>query len=228
MWSLTLEGEYTKPKTGEPVMLTKTFLFKTAEERAEWLQDKQAMSDALDVITRRVDHENEVIYMTKEQFKSATTKWLEFMEALKQKWGAHMIPSNFEYTINSYQKGLNQPITKWPVVHVYESGKVRKLLVFEDHMSMTKWHRESTTLKNKLKEFNPGNLLQSDHDKAYRWVSEVVEFHKTWGHKMVPDLVTPLQKIEEALNIQKSGIEAGCWFSFEEEEGLEWYGSFEL
>ncbi len=232
MWTLKHEVLYNNPVTGETGIWTKIFLFKTEEKRQEWWNDKQALEKGIDEINDAFDHETKKICMSREEFECKGNTWLSNVEEFKQKWGDHMVTSNMESSVNALQRRIHLPITKWPIVHIYASGNVRKLMVFDDQMSMDKWCRESTALKNKLQDFDPDNLSQEVHrNLAYRWMLEVIQFHEEWGHKMVPDLVAPLEKIETALNVPKKGIEAGCW-SFAEQvsegEHLMWFGSFEL
>ena len=92
---------------------------------------------------------------------------------------------------------------------------------------MIEWEREAAPLKDQLGTFDLDDFSTIDHQLASQWVSQVKQFHKKWGHKMVPELAEPLKQIEVTLGLPQSGIEAGCWSYFEETEDLMWYGSME-
>lgn len=233
MWRLDIQTEYIRPETGESGVTTKTFLFKTEAQRHKWLEEKHPIKAGMDEINDAFEHKKKCIHLSREEYDLKTNTWLANVETFKQNWGDHMLPPDIEYNTVAMQKSKGLPMTKWPVVHVYESGSIRKLMVFDDHMSFAKWNKEAMELQNKLHEFNPEDLSKTkDRNLAYRWMLSAVQFHHTWGHKMVPNLLGPLQMIETALDAPPSGIEAGCWSFYEpavgDQEGLLWLGSLEL
>ena len=230
MWRLDLKQDLTDMLTGGENNVVRTFMFASRIEREQWLDDKVSLQAKYQSISHHIDHENKVIHLTAKTYNTLMDKFLSDVDAFVAKWGNHRVSTDIEINVNNMQRTRRVPVTMWPVTHVHESGNMRKQVVFDSHMDFSQWKTEAMELKKELEEMSPEP--KEDLNAARRWISKVHRFHKTWGDKIIPEIVRPLHQIEAALDMQRSAIEPGCWTSVEKndtDEGeLIWFGSYQL